>query len=413
MIYYVDAINGLDTNNGTSTSTAWQTTTKVGAFTFSAGDSCLFKRGQTFTGGFYVNNGGTAGNPVTYGAYGTGANPIISGGTNCNDRQNITFQNLDFTGATGLYSAGFLCEPTYQQPQNIILSNCNIYNNGWAGIWFNAQSNITVAGITITNCNIYSNTIFGILITGQDATHRITGLTISNSHIYNNSNITNGQHGIHIDQCTAPVVTGNEINGNTGSLAWSSGLYISASPSSVVQYNYAHDNNTSNIHFDVNSNGFNCSFNTSTGRVWNGFWIERHLIANGISSMTNNTSYHDNRSLYIGPGDGTQAVTGVTIQNNNWVSPTLSAMGIDIQNGGNYSDNFNNNVNNNFYSLGSAVAGYTVPADTSYTLAQWQTYTGFDINSGTFTRTSHARNSASARTQVSRTTKTPVRRRLS
>lgn len=52
---------------------------QVNASTFNAGDNILFKRGDTFYGNIVVNNSGTSGSPITYGAYGTGAKPVITG----------------------------------------------------------------------------------------------------------------------------------------------------------------------------------------------------------------------------------------------------------------------------------------------------------------------------------------------
>jgi hypothetical protein len=39
--YYVDAIGGIDTNNGTTLSTPWKSISKVTSTTFAAGDSIL------------------------------------------------------------------------------------------------------------------------------------------------------------------------------------------------------------------------------------------------------------------------------------------------------------------------------------------------------------------------------------
>jgi parallel beta-helix repeat protein len=77
--YYV-ASNGSDSNNGTSTSSTWNLA-KVNSFTFSPGDNILFNRGDVFYGTITVNQSGTPGNPITYGAYGSGNNPIITGFT--------------------------------------------------------------------------------------------------------------------------------------------------------------------------------------------------------------------------------------------------------------------------------------------------------------------------------------------
>jgi hypothetical protein len=82
-IYYVDSAGGSDANNGTSTSTPWQTLAKVNATTFAAGDQILFKAGSSWTGTTKLNpkGSGTAGNPIKIDLYGTGAKPIINAGT--------------------------------------------------------------------------------------------------------------------------------------------------------------------------------------------------------------------------------------------------------------------------------------------------------------------------------------------
>src|SRR6185312_3861507 len=77
---YFVAANGSASNNGTSTSTPWNLA-KVNSFASSLvpGDQVLFNRGDVFYGSLTISKSGSSGNPITYGAYGTGANPIISG----------------------------------------------------------------------------------------------------------------------------------------------------------------------------------------------------------------------------------------------------------------------------------------------------------------------------------------------
>jgi parallel beta-helix repeat protein len=78
--YYVSN-NGNDTYSGISTALPWKTLDKVNATTFKAGDQILFERGSTFYGSLTVNQSGASGNPITFGAYGTGVNPVITGFT--------------------------------------------------------------------------------------------------------------------------------------------------------------------------------------------------------------------------------------------------------------------------------------------------------------------------------------------
>ncbi|MVM39572.1 hypothetical protein GO730_21465 [Spirosoma sp. HMF3257] len=76
--YYV-ASNGNDNNNGTSTSTPFQTIAKVNTLTLQAGSHVLFRRGDVFRGTLTVSQSGAAGNPIVIDAYGSGTKPTLSG----------------------------------------------------------------------------------------------------------------------------------------------------------------------------------------------------------------------------------------------------------------------------------------------------------------------------------------------
>ncbi len=80
---YFVAAAGSDSNSGTSSSAPWQTVAKVNGSTFSPGDSILFNRGDIWYGtALTVPSSGTSGSPITFGAYGSGSNPILKGSTN-------------------------------------------------------------------------------------------------------------------------------------------------------------------------------------------------------------------------------------------------------------------------------------------------------------------------------------------
>lgn len=77
--YYVST-SGLDTNNGTTTATPWKTLNKVNTTAFVSGDQILFKCGDTFNGNLTASNSVQGWDKaLTYGAYGTGNKPVISG----------------------------------------------------------------------------------------------------------------------------------------------------------------------------------------------------------------------------------------------------------------------------------------------------------------------------------------------
>src|SRR5438309_9195838 len=81
--YYFSA-SGSDSYSATqaqSQSTPWKTITKLNAIfsILQPGDKVLFKRGDSFYGSIVIKKSGTSSAPITFGAYGSGAKPIITG----------------------------------------------------------------------------------------------------------------------------------------------------------------------------------------------------------------------------------------------------------------------------------------------------------------------------------------------
>ncbi len=82
--YYFSSVSGDDSRptwQAQSIITPWKTLNKFNShsFNFLPGDVILFKRGETFYGSMNFLTSGTPSLPITIGAYGTGAKPIITG----------------------------------------------------------------------------------------------------------------------------------------------------------------------------------------------------------------------------------------------------------------------------------------------------------------------------------------------
>ena len=76
--YYVDTAAANDNGAGTSAGTAWKTLSKVGSMTFNPGDTILLKAGCTWKyESLTVPSSGTPALPITFGKYGSGANPLL------------------------------------------------------------------------------------------------------------------------------------------------------------------------------------------------------------------------------------------------------------------------------------------------------------------------------------------------
>jgi len=82
--YYVSATAGNDNNNGLSLQTPWRSLSRVNGAALQPGDKVLFKRGDEWRGQL-VPRSGSAGVPITYGAYGVGNKPILLGSVSRNN----------------------------------------------------------------------------------------------------------------------------------------------------------------------------------------------------------------------------------------------------------------------------------------------------------------------------------------
>jgi hypothetical protein len=110
--YYVKN-GGNDALDGLSDANAWETIAQVNAATFSAGDEVLFRKGDVFRDTIITPGGnGTGGTEdilsadtsgyITYGAYGTGSNPIIQNSVAADDVGDWTDLGGNIWQTTGL-----------------------------------------------------------------------------------------------------------------------------------------------------------------------------------------------------------------------------------------------------------------------------------------------------------------------
>lgn len=88
--YYVDAEAGADSNPGTADA-PWKTAARVGAAQaqLRPGDRVLFRRGQVFPGPLKLTVSGAPDQPITYGSYGEGARPELTGFTTPTDWKTV------------------------------------------------------------------------------------------------------------------------------------------------------------------------------------------------------------------------------------------------------------------------------------------------------------------------------------
>lgn len=235
--YYVDATGGNDSNAG-SIASPWQTVAKVNASTFAPNDFILFKRGELWRETLTIPSSGTAGNPITFGDYGTGTKPTLYGSstvpapatpgwtlssgsiyyTTWTTASNNVFQSntpllkKDSTGAmtagtffadtgasrlyvwttTGADPSGFTMEASTNGPQyygiirglnkdNITIQNFLIKKTNYSGVYCSECDNLIVRWNDFEQTFQNTITVLGNLQEANSTNVVVTGNTLLNS----------------------------------------------------------------------------------------------------------------------------------------------------------------------------------------------------------------------------------------
>jgi hypothetical protein len=188
----VDAAAGNDANDGKATSRSWKTLARITSATFQPGDVVAFKRGQTWTGSATVAESGTASNPITLAAWGTGTPPtltnpgqlnmlVLNGSyvrvTQLTFRAGVEFDNSDGLGISG---------PKYRGSGAVVTSatgaHAEIFDNEFTdvGIGVKAYGQYAI---------IHHNTFHDLRIayrgpdSGTETSYGAVGVSVNNSNI--------------------------------------------------------------------------------------------------------------------------------------------------------------------------------------------------------------------------------------
>ncbi|MEW4923962.1 DNRLRE domain-containing protein [Algibacter sp. 2305UL17-15] len=270
--YYVDATSGNDANSGTDAANAWQTLSKVSAFTFSPGDKLYFKAGEIWNGQVALSGSGTAGNPIVLDMYGAGNKPILNGGG-----------LLTNTAATVL-----LHNVEYWEVNNLEITNTN-GTTGYQGDLWGILGVLDLAGgmeanhIYIRDCYIHdvngdvaTKDTGGIYMTafGTDQT-RYNDLKIEDNVIENVGGLGIANQSTHASISSGTrypslniVIRGNRIN-NTGR----NNMIIRASDDAIVEHNTLANSSrydTGHSVFCFNTDGVKIQYNEAYGNKGTG-----------------------------------------------------------------------------------------------------------------------------------------------
>lgn len=213
--YYVDSIEGDDTNSGVSEELPWKTLEKVNATTFLPGDSILLKAGSSWTGQLWPKGSGESGSPIRIDSYGDGVDPLING--------------------AGVLDTVYLENQEYWEISNLEITNISDTEDVREGI--HVVTDITdrfLHHIVIKDCYIHDVTgtmtrkdTGGIFVVGNYDGVLIENNTVRN--VYRTGILTRAKRNVVIRNNMVDTIGGDGIQVGGGSM------------SPLVEYNVAKD----------------------------------------------------------------------------------------------------------------------------------------------------------------------------
>jgi parallel beta-helix repeat protein len=339
--YYVDRVNGRDSNSGTSTSSPWKTIAKVNSFTFKPGDNILFRRGIIWYEQLTVKQSGTSSAAITFGAYGSGSAPVIDGSQ---------------SRLHGVYMKG---------RAYIVIRDLKIQNTKHGAVRVDASKYITVrdnemyvnsrAGVFIQESN-------NCLIRGNRMTTPATEFNVQTDGIYAQRNSFNTYDGNNI------VISNRHKDQHCDA------IQFFQETSATVKNNYVEQNNSKG----GNAQGIYCSENHGTFRIFNNIGYGMSTTSSLIK-FTNSSSTYTGRAeiigntLYGGRGALVQSNDPNLIFKNNIIVTTGSLPLVSFAR----TLSSTSNINNNLYKRSGSGSTVVVYKGSGYTISKWRS-AGFD-----------------------------------
>jgi hypothetical protein len=343
--YYVSP-TGNNSNNGTSTSTPWQTIARVNQVDLNAGDRVFFQGSQSFSGTISITSedGGTSSSPVVIGSYGTGratiAAPANAAGIDIFNVGGISVRDLviqgpgkNSTSGTGISFYTDLANNVKVQFGRIDNVEVFGFRNGiQIGAW---NANTGWNDVRITNSIARDNLHSGISTYAQNSNVH-TNLYIGACRAYSNTGDPNSTgntgsgivignaNGATVERCVA-YNNGIDNKPTEGPV----GIWTYYSNNVTIQLNEAYDNKTSNgdgggFDLDLGVTNSVMQYNYSHDNAGAGYML---WGAGGGNIVRYNISQNDGRSNNIPAAAFTigGASSGAQVYNNTfYISPTSS-----------------------------------------------------------------------------------------
>jgi hypothetical protein len=316
--YYVDAVSGNNSNNGLSPTSPWKTVSKVKSTTLLPGDRVLFKRGGVWREELSTNQSGTAGNPITFSAYGQGAKPLFYGSDTV-----INWSSVDPTR----WSASVTLQPKMVLFDNVLGTQVtSLAALNAPGTWYWSTNTLYVYA-TANPATLYTNPgveaavrnggqIYGkhyITVLGLDFTKGKYGIWYhggaKNGTIVNVEASYNGLDGIAVSE---PGTDNTTVTDSVSHDNVRNGLLITGGAANTTVSGGAYYNNTQLYSQGVGVNLSSSAVISGVTAYNNYYGIKAFGTTTSNITFANNTSY-SNRSFGI---DVDTAGAGIVVEGN-------------------------------------------------------------------------------------------------
>ena len=226
--YYLDC-SASQNGNGTQAS-PWNSLVNVNAFTFLPGDQLLLHRGTACKGALAPHGSGVATAPIIIDAYGTGTQPVISGGSaeealKLFNQQYWEINNLEVTGGNlyGVYVSGNTANTSINY---IHLTNLNVHGAHYT------STKRADSGEVFISANVAGQILNDVLI---------YGVTAHDSHVSEGIFVSAGGAWIEGNGVSQPLGSNVTVQNSTAHDIYGDGILISELNNGLLQMNVVYN----------------------------------------------------------------------------------------------------------------------------------------------------------------------------
>jgi hypothetical protein len=226
--YYLDC-SASQNGNGAQAS-PWNSLASVNAFTFLPGDHLLLSRGTSCNGALAPQGSGASNTPIVIDAYGTGAQPVINGGTGEEalklfNQQYWEINNLEITGGDryGVYVSGNVPNASIN---HIYLRNLNVH-----GAAYNSTKRAD-SGEVFVATHAAGQILNDVLI---------DGVTAHDSHVSEGIFVSAGGAWIELNGISQPLGSNVTVQNSMAHDIYGDGILISELNNGLLQTNVVYN----------------------------------------------------------------------------------------------------------------------------------------------------------------------------